>query len=159
MTYKNMIDAARSCGAYTEKTMHRSIDEVSTLLDELRQSNEQMYWRFMRRQHSVLYNNHYSEAFALHDVSKMVHTCKDARKHTGEHWSVEQVEEATKNITFPQGVNRWDKYVAFNAAASDFCRHFDDKQIIQLAYDFYFADEDYPSADKIWRYMCMIYGC
>lgn len=154
-----MIECAQKSGTYNEKTMHRSIAELSALLSELEHSDKQLYWRIMRRQHSVLYNNHYSEAFALYDVSQMQHTCKDAQRHNGEHWSVEQIEEATKGITFPQGVNRWDKYVAFNAAASDFCRHFDDKQIIQIAYDFYFADEDYPAADKIWRYMCLINGC
>lgn len=159
MNYKKMIETAKQSGAYTDKTMWQSVSSMSDLLEKLKETDEKMYWRFIRRQHGILYANHYSEDFALHDVANMQHTCKDGRKHSGAHWTSEEIEEAVKGMTFPSGVNRWDRYVAFNAAASDFCKHFDDKQILQIAYDFYFADEDFPGNDKVWCYMCMTYGC
>jgi hypothetical protein len=65
------------------------------------------------------------------------------------------VEEATKGFIFPSGVNKWDKWVAFNAAYADFCKKFDDDQILEIGYLFYFADTDFSKEGKIWLYMCM----
>ena len=59
-------------------------------------------------------------------------------------------------MSFPSGVNKWDKLVAYNAAYADWSKKFDDAQILDIAYLFYFADEDWkhPST-KVWDYMCL----
>ena len=56
-------------------------------------------------------------------------------------------------MSFPSGTNKWDKYVAFNAAYSDLMKEFDDAQILKAGYLLYFADEDWGSTTKIWEYM------
>jgi hypothetical protein len=158
MNYRKLVNSAKENGNFSDKTMWKSVESISLLVDELFQQDEHLYWKFMRKQHGIIYNCHYSEDFALHDVDHLSYTAKDGKKHTGGHWSVDDIEQATRSMTFPSEVNIWDKYVAFNAAYADFCLHFDDKQILQIAYDFYFADEDFVGNNKIWRYMCMTYG-
>ena len=89
---------------------------------------------------------------------KNVNENKKGEKKEGAYWSVEQVEEATRGFTFPSGVNKWDKWVAFNAAYADFCKKFDDAQILEIGYLFYFADEDWKGKNKIWEYTCLNYS-
>ena len=65
-----------------------------------------------------------------------------------------EVREATKTMVFPQGTTDCDKYVAFNSTFSDLCKVVDDERIIlKIAHQFWFADEDAPEG-KIWIYMC-----
>lgn len=64
-------------------------------------------------------------------------------------------EQAVAGMTFPDGTTKWDKYVAFNAAYADFCKSFSDEDVLRIAYDFYFADEDWKGNGKIWTYMSM----
>lgn len=80
----------------------------------------------------------------------------DVRTGAGAYWTCEQVEEATKTMSFPGGTTKWDKFVAFNLAKSDFCKKFDDAQILQIGYLLFFADEDWSargSATKVWDYV------
>jgi hypothetical protein len=39
---------------------------------------------------------------------------------------------------------------------SDLCKKMDDAQVLEAAYSFYFADEDWPcgSSTKVWDYVC-----
>lgn len=153
-----MIEDARSKGLTSEKTMWRSIEEMDSLLCMMEKEHPKEYWAFLRKQHGLLYNNHYTESFARWDVSKLKYTNKNGDKKEGEYWSAEQVEEATKGMPFPSGVNRWDKYVAANAAYADFCKRFDESQIIIIMHLFYFADEDWENpGTKIWEYFCCKY--
>ena len=52
------------------------------------------------------------------------------------------------------------QYVAFNLMYSDLCRKFDDGQILDAAWLFYFADEDWPNggSTKVWDYVCAKHG-
>lgn len=151
--YKTMVTQARAAGLTNEKTMWQSIDHISELLEELREAHPEAYWSFMRREHGLLYHNHYDEGFAMYDVAQMSYTDKKGDKHTGAHWTLEQIESATAGMKFPQGTTRWDKYVAFNAAYADLCRGFDDSDILKAGHLFYFEDEDWGSPTKIWEYM------
>lgn len=153
MNYRHMVDHAKKAGLTNEKTMWGSIDSFSELLEELKESHPQMYWDFMREQHGIMFHNHYDEAFANWDVSQMHYTDKNGVKHYGAYWTAEQIESATQGMRFPQGTTKFDKFVAFNAAYSDFCRDFDDAQILKIGWLFYFADEDWGSDTKIWEYM------
>lgn len=153
MNYRYMVDHAKKAGLTNEKTMWESIDSFSELLEELKESHPQMYWDFMREQHGIMFHNHYDQSFAEYDVSQMHYTDKNGVKHYGAYWTAEQIESATQGMKFPQGTTKWDKFVAFNAAYSDFCRDFDDAQILKIGWLFYFADEDWGSDTKIWEYM------
>ena len=153
MTYKDMVMKAKAAGLTSEKTMWESIESFSELLDELKESHPEMYWEFMREQHGIMHHNHYDEAFAFYDVAQLSWTDKTGMKHTGAHWTPDQVEAATATMHFPQGVNKWDKYVAFNAAYSDLAKEFDETQILKAGFLLYFADEDWGSSAKIWEYM------
>ena len=148
-----MVDHAKKAGLTNEKTMWESIDSFSELLEELKESHPQMYWDFMREQHGIMFHNHYDQSFAEYDVSQMHYTDKNGVKHYGAYWTAEQIESATQGMKFPQGTTKWDKFVAFNAAYSDFCRDFDDAQVLKIGWLFYFADEDWGSDTKIWEYM------
>ena len=153
MSYRHMVDHAKKAGVTNEKTMWESIDSFSELLEELKESHPQLYWDFMRKQHGIMFHKHYDQDFAEWDVSQIHYTDKSGMKHHGAYWTADQVESATQAMKFPQGTTKWDKFVAFNAAYSDFCRDFDDAQILKIGYLFYFADEDWGSDTKIWEYM------
>ena len=139
-----------------ESKMWESTKVISEYLDPMKEKDRHGYWCMMRRVYGVMSEGHYNEEFARYDVNGMEYTNREGKKKSGEYWSVEQVEEATKSLQFPSGVNQWDKYVAFNAMYSDLCRKMDDSTILNVAYLFYFADEDWPSpGTKIWDYFCM----
>ena len=95
----------------------------------------------------ALSGGHYDAEFARHDISKML--------PRGEYWSLKQVEDATKGMSFPQGTTPCDKWVAFNAFANDLDGVLSDEDIIKAAYAFWFADKDWVGKwGKIWTYMC-----
>ena len=154
MGYKDMIEDAKAKGLTSEKIMWESVAELDDMLCIMKREHPDMYWKFIRKQHGMLYANHYTEEFAMWDVSQLRYTNRKGEKKEGAYWTVEQIEEATRTMSFPNGVNRWDKYVAANAAYADFCRKFDDAQVLEIMYLFYFADEDWKHpATKVWEYM------
>lgn len=154
-----MVKTAQKAGKTTEKQMWQSIESVSDLLCDIKDAHPDLYWRFLREQYGIMNNCHYADKeFAEYDVSQIVYTDKDGKKRTGAYWTPEQVEEATKTMTFPSGTTKWDVFVAMNLAHSDFCKKFDDAQILQIGYLFFFADEDWDangkgSATKTWQYV------
>ena len=148
-----MIEEAKSKGVTSEKIMWEGVDDVNGMLCVMKKEHPKAYWAFMRKQHGLLYGNHYSEEFALWDVSQLRYTNRKGEKKEGGYWTLEQVEMATKGMSFPSGVNKWDKYVSANAAYADFCKKFDDSQILDIMHLFYFADEDWGNpSTKIWEY-------
>lgn len=153
MNYREMVNHAKKAGVTNEQTMWESIDSFSELLEELKETHPQMYWDFMRKQHGIMFHNHYDEAFAMYDVSKMHYTSKNGEKKQGAYWTVDQIESATAGMKFPAGTTKWDKYVSFNAAHSDFCKDFEDADVLKIGYAFFFADEDWGDDTKIWEYM------
>lgn len=78
---------------------------------------------------------------------------KSNAEHHGAHWTVEQVESATAEKAFAKGVNKWDKFVAYNALWHDLNSVLDDAKILEVAYVFWFADKDWKTPGKIWDYM------
>lgn len=154
--YKKMIDQARKDGVANEKTMDASIESVDQLLEQLKEAHPDIYDAFIAKQHELLYGPHYNEMFAMMAVAGIAYTDADGKSHKGEYWSVAEVDEATRGLAFPQGTTKWDKYVAYNAMKSDLAKVAADKDILNAAYAFYFADEDYRGHGKIWQYMqCM----
>lgn len=147
-----MIKASAENG-WDEKKMWASVDVTEKAMDYIKEVNPEKYDCFMRELHETLNGRHYNEEMALADVAKLHYIGTDKAEHTGAHWTLEQIETATANVTFPKGTTKWDKYVAYNAAYSDFCTKFDDAQILDIAYLFYFDDKDWKSSGKIWDYM------
>lgn len=152
MDYLEMVKAAQKSGKTTEKQMWESIGSVSDLLCGIKDAHPDLYWKFLREQAGIMNGGHYNEEFAKWDVAQM--------QPLGEYWSMKQIEEATKGMAFPNGTTLCDKYVAFNSFANDLNGVLTDEQILQAAYQFYFADEDFPKerGAKIWCYMKMVHG-
>jgi hypothetical protein len=139
-----------------EGKMWASVAVMSDALEPMKETDKEGYWCIMRKMYGVMSDGHYNEEFAMYDVSAIEYTGKNGDKKKGGYWSADQVEEATRNFRFPSGVNKWDKYVAFNLMYSDLCKKMDDGQILEAAFAFYFNDEDWPggSSTKVWDYIC-----
>lgn len=155
MNYKDMIETARKAGLTNEAKMWESVESFDVLLRTLEVDHPELYWDFMRAQHGRIYGGHYTRDFADLDVSEICYTDRDGEKHTGPHWTADEIERATNAYSFPSGTTKCDKYVAFNAAYADFCKDFDDVQILQIGYRFFFDDEDWPTSTKIWDYIAL----
>lgn len=152
-SYKEMLEQAKVNGLASEKMMWDSVDGLNDMLLMLEREHPKEYWKFMRKQHGIIYSKHYDQEFAEWDVNNIEYTDKQGYKKSGAYWTVEQIESATSGMKFPNGTTKWDKYVAFNVAHSDFCKKFDDAQILEIAFSFFFADEDWGSNTKVWEYM------
>lgn len=142
-----MIEEAKKKGLASEKVMWDSVDDLDDMLCDIKREHPDKYWKFIRKQHGIMYNNHYDERFARWDVEQM--------KPLGMYWSLPQIEEVTKGMTFPAGTTPWDKFVAFNSFANDLHDTIPDEQIIKAAHAFWFADKDWKSEGKIWKYVMM----
>ena len=139
-----------------EAKMWASVAVLSEALEPMKETDKENYWCILRKMYGVMSDGHYNEEFAMYDVGMIEYTGRNGEKKRGGYWSAEQVEEATRSFRFPSGVNKWDKYVGFNLMYSDLCRKMDDAQVLDAAYLFYFADEDWPggSSTKVWDYVC-----
>lgn len=155
MDYQQLIISAKKAGITDEHKMWKSIENVGELLECMKEEHPKEYCNFMREQHSLFYGCHYTEEIAKHDVDLLKYTDAAGNKKSGAHWTPEQIKSATASMNFPQGTTLWDAYVAMNASYADFCKHFDEEQILQMGYDFYFNDEDWNGEGKIWHYMSM----
>lgn len=154
MDYKKMLLEARKKGLTNESKMWQSIASIGEGLEMLEESHPDMYWGLMREQHCIMFDGHYSEEFAEHDICMMHSTDKNGTLYEGEHWTKADISSATQGMTFSSGVNDCDKWVAFNAMWHDMHKKFDDNQILDIAYLFFFNDEDWrKSGCKIWDYM------
>lgn len=148
--YKKMIEEAQAKGLGSEKIMWQSVGEIDDMLCIMKKEHPEKYWKFIRKQHGLLYNNHYTEDFAMWDVEQM--------KPLGMYWSKNQIEEATKGMVFPNGTTLCDKFVAFNAFANDLKPTLTDEQVLKSAFAFWFDDKDWKGKNKIWEYMALNYS-
>lgn len=160
MKYIQLIEQARATGVATEKKMNAAIEQMSCDLASIKNEHPDIYWRIMRHQHAVIYDRHYSEKFAHHDVNNLEYGELDDEgmpTQYGPHWTSAQIESATKGLEFHPKVNIWDKYVAFNSMYADLCTDMSEEEIIKAAYLFYFRDAywQYDDCTKIWDYITM----
>ena len=158
MNYKKMIANARANGVANEKAMYAGISRVDTLLSTLEKEHPQEYWKFMRATHEDLYGPHYDEEFAMWDVSQMHYTDKEGKQYSGAHWTISEIETATAGKTFPKGSTKHDLYVGYNSMWHDMHKIYSDAEILDMAYLYFFADEDAPSG-KVWRYINAMSNC
>lgn len=153
--YKKMVEKAKEMGVTNEQTMWDSIEEMEMILCHIKESNPHLYWSYIRKLHQSLYKGHYDEEFAMHDVGKNVYIGRTGERREGAYWSVQQIEDATKNMQFPTGTTKWDKYVAFNTFRADTAKSLTDEDAIKTAHEYFFNDLDFTKKDttKIWEYM------
>lgn len=175
VSYKDMVLRARK-EDLGEEVMINSIKNVECLLDSVLETNPELYWNFIRSEQENMFGNHYSEEFALLDVSKMFHTDPDGEVIKGEYWSMTQAEKVARDNKL--GTSRAaDVYVALNAFYHDkinmekawYRKELQDEdlteeeleeritkiaeaRIILDTINFWFKDEDAPDG-KIWLYM------
>lgn len=156
MSYLDLLKQARAHGVTSEKKMWASIEALSNDLAPIEAVHPHVYWKIMRNQHAILYDRHYSEKFANHDVNHLHYLNREGVECDGPHWSRAEVVAATNGMKFHPKVNDWDKYVAFNSMYADLCAEMTDEEILKAAYLFYFNDKDWqPEEDdctKIWDY-------
>lgn len=133
-----------------EEVMWKSTKVISDFLEPMKDTKKEDYWYLIRKVYGIMSGGHYNEEFAIHDVADM--------QPLGEYWSMKQIEEATKGMSFPSGVTLCDRYVAFNAFANDLKGALDDEKILKTAHAFWFADKDWKGSSKIWEYMCCKYS-
>lgn len=158
MNYYDMLKAAQKNGTANEKTMWKSVESVSELLDEIKESHKDLYWSFMREQYGIMSGGHYDKVWADWDVSQMYSTNKDGKKCEGEIFSLAETEEHSKGWSLPSGTTKYDVYVAMNAMAHDLGKTFDKEHIAKATKCFYFSDEDWTHKEsKIWCYMEMVH--
>lgn len=153
-TYNEMLEEAKSAGVVNEMKMWQSACHAAKYMELAKNGSlsKEIYWQFMREQHQLFYGPHYNEDFALYDVSMIKYTGKSGDKRMGEYWTKQQIEDATKGMSFPSNTTLWDKYVAFNVFYSDLCTVLTDEEILKAAHKFFFQDED-AAEGKIWLYM------
>lgn len=151
MDYKNMIEKAQRDGVANTDKMWQSIAAVGDLMNDVPEATAK---RFARKQHEILYGCHYDEMLAADELAGLTFTDRDGYDRTGPHWSADQVEEAMRGVRFPDGVTKWDKWVAANLSYSDLCREMSDDAVLTAAKLFYFMDMDWPDPSaKVWQYM------
>lgn len=153
-SYDKMLEEAKAAGVVNEQKMWISACQAAKYMGMAQRGEltKEAYWKFMREQHELFYGPHYNEDFALYDVSGISYVSKSGDRRTGAHWTKEEIESATKGMSFPSGTTVWDKYVAFNSFYSDLCQELDDEVILKAAYRYFFQDED-AAAGKVWKYM------
>ena len=137
MKYSDMIKEAQAQGRSSESAMWKSVDRVDALLENIREDDPEAYWRFLREAHEDIYGCHYNQAYAEYDLSNIHYTDSQGVNHEGPHWSLNEVLSVTRNKVFPDRTSDADKWVAYNAAYADFCKRFNDSEILDIAYLFY----------------------
>lgn len=99
-TFKEMLDDAKRAGLTSDKVMMRSVESMSELLCLVKEEHPELYWKFMREQHGIMYGNHYNEAFAMFDVGMMRYIDRDGKKCEGAHWTAEQIIKGAHKFYF-----------------------------------------------------------
>ena len=160
--YYDMVKANFNKLRNDDNVMWNSIEMWDKHLEELREHHPDKYWEMMRNTHEMMYGKHFDEAYAEWEVERMHHKCGD-KVYKGEHWSLETTTSVMGNYRniLPSEVTPCDFYVALNAQWHDYqCLMSQlfateaevDKAIIESAIAFWFKDDDWPGADKVWVY-------
>ena len=147
-----MIETAVKNGG-GEKTMWKAVEAADKAMAYIRENAPREYDCLLRQLYVALNGKHYNRELAEQDAKGICYTDADGNEQHGAYWTAEQIESATQGKSFPSGTTLWDKYISYNAAHADFCKKFDNEQVMDIAYLFFFADEDWKGENKIWEYM------
>lgn len=166
MSYYSMVKGNARKFTGDESVMWASIEQVSDLLEDIKEPHPDIYWAFMRRAHELMYGKHFDKEYAEWEVEQMHHQSPDGKEHRGAHWTMEQTNTVYDKYRsrLPSEITPGDFYVALNAQYHDlgqwFMEHMADKEeaegaIIESAVKFWFMDDDWPTATKVWCYFRM----
>ena len=119
--YIKMIEEARSKGLTSEKIMNASISDVEQLRHDIKDEHEELYWRFIKRQHEHLFGCHYNEVFGMWRIEQMHYKDKAGNVHHAPHWTKEQYKTAYESVKakLPATYNCWDFAVALESQYAD----------------------------------------
>lgn len=166
MSYYSMVKGNARKFTGDESVMWASIEQVSDLLEDIKEPHPDIYWAFMRRAHELMYGKHFDKEYAEWEVEQMHHQSPDGKEHRGAHWTMEQTNTVYDKYRsrLPSEITPGDFYVALNTQYHDlgqwFMEHMADKEeaegaIIESAVKFWFMDDDWPTATKVWCYFRM----
>lgn len=141
MNFREIFEEAKKKGLPLEKMFDEVMDEMEGVVAEVKKSNPEKHRKLVRKMNCIANNGHYGKNCAMEEVAEMEYTDKHGKKHKGGAWSMEQIDELTKDMQFPNGTTEWDKYVAFNEAKSRMGKSMDDHQIAKAAHDLWFDGE------------------
>ena len=130
--------------------------------------SEESLFEIMKDFHEKLIGKHFTEPYALYQVSQMYHTNNKGIKIDAPLFSI----EATKKIydrrirPLNKDVTIWDVYVALNAQYHDNINLYEkwfpnatnneiEDKIVEATISNWFEDED-ASSDKVWEYFRVI---
>lgn len=164
--YYDMVKANFNKLRNDEGVMWDSIEMWDKHLEEMREHHPDKYWELMRRTHEMMYGKHFDREYAEWEVEQMHHQSPDGKEHRGAHWTMEQTNTVYDKYRsrLPSEITPGDFYVALNAQYHDlgqwFMEHMPDKEaaegaIIESAVKFWFMDDDWPTATKVWCYFRM----
>lgn len=135
---------------------------------ELINVSEESLFEIMKDFHEKLIGKHFTEPYALYQVSQMYHTNNKGIKIDAPLFSI----EATKKIydkrirPLNKDITMWDVYVALNAQYHDNINLYEkwfpnatnneiEDKIVEATISNWFEDED-ASSDKVWEYFRVI---
>jgi hypothetical protein len=166
MSYYSMVKGNARKFTGDESVMWASIEQVSDLLEDIKEPHPDIYWAFMRRAHELMYGKHFNKEYAEWEVEQMHHKSPDGKEHRGAHWTMEQTNTVYDKYRsrLPSEITPGDFYVALNTQYHDLGQWFMDRitdkeeaegAIIESAVKFWFMDDDWPIATKVWCYFRM----
>lgn len=158
---KKMVDYKKALVAILENTLE-NVNAGNTNI------SEESLFEIMKDFHEKLIGKHFTEPYALYQVSQMYHTNNKGIKIDAPLFSI----EATKKIydrrirPLNKDVTIWDVYVALNAQYHDNINLYEkwfpnatnneiEDKIIEATISNWFEDED-ASSDKVWEYFRVI---
>lgn len=185
---KKMADYKKALVAILENTLENvnagntniTEEEASVIIDHLTMLNkgaatvskayacEESLFEIMKDFHEKLIGKHFTEPYALYQVSQMYHTNNKGIKIDAPLFSI----EATKKIydrrirPLNKDIAIWDVYVALNAQYHDNINLYEkwfpnatnneiEDKIVEATISNWFEDED-ASSDKVWEYFRVI---
>lgn len=160
--YKKMIDEARAKGLTSEKIMLSSIADVEELLQTIKGDHEDVYWKFIKKQHEYLFGCHYNEMFGEWRIEQMFYKDKSGNVHHAPHWSKDDYKSTYDVVKskIPSSYNWWDFAVTLEMLYSDnICLYKSwwpditqeqlDAKVIDSAVNYLNDDDDHDC--KIWH--------
>lgn len=137
----------------TKEIMWKSVEHISGLLKEMKETHPDMVRKFMEEEYELMYGKHICERIAREMVSEMYHTEGADKRISGEAVTPEEAIYllSDKNADIQQKC-KWDAYVAANTFAHDL-KGLSKNEVLRLAKMFWFHDEDMGErCDKVYWY-------
>lgn len=129
---------------------------------------EESLFEIMKDFHEKLIGKHFTEPYALYQVSQMYHTNNKDIKIDAPLFSIETTKKIYDRRIRPlnKDVTMWDVYVALNAQYHDNINLYEkwfpnatnneiEDKIVEVTISNWFEDED-ASSDKVWEYFRVI---